>query len=308
MSYFVNVQQPWNRTNSYDNVSLVFTVEQDLLTELSGAGENDNFDFSAVAGGLMDRNIKNITLVKPTLWHSPLSYVLFPYHQLKLSRKVSVEKLSQLSRAQIPGIRVSWRYNDSVTPERNFLGQNRHFTQLANIVHESQHSHQLWRLVRESRDKLWLFKREKDCKKNMFVNEEALGEHLEDIAGGLNVTASSTVMAGVSEETLKAAAELYVYLIYCPTDKRKEWRDFYTNLLRKPLKTIILTLSSIMSQKKMMSNFEFNIASKIFTEISSLFDLKGRNIDQFLKMTAGNNNTDEDDITRLIGKLYVGYF
>ena len=114
-------------------------------------------------------------------------------------------------------------------------------------------------------------------------------------------------MAGVSEETLKAAAELYVYLIYCPTDKRKEWRDFYTNLLRKPLKTIILTLSSIMSQKKMMSNFEFNIASKIFTKISSLFDLKGRNIDQFLKMTAGNDNTEEDDITKLIGKFYVEY-
>ena len=150
-------------------------------------------------------------------------------------------------------------------------------------------------------------KREKDCKRNMFVNEELLGENLEDIAGGLNVTASSTVMAGVSEETLEAAAELYVYLIYCPTDKRKEWRGFYTNLLRKPLKTIILTLSSIMSQKKMMSNFEFNIASKIFTKISSLFDLKGRNIDRFLKMTAGNYDTDEDNITQLIGKLYLGY-
>ena len=142
----------------------------------------------------------------------------------------------------------------------------------------------------------------------MLVNEELLGGNIGGIGGALNVTESSRVLGNLTEETLRTAAELYVYLIYCPTDKRKDWRDFYTNLLRKTLKTIILSLSSIMSQKKIMSNFEFNIASKIFTKISSLFNFKGRNIDQLLKMTAGNDNTDQDDITQLIGKLYVGYF
>ena len=300
MSYTVKVQQPWNMTDSYENVSLVFTVEQDLLTQLAGAGETDNYDFSVAGGGLMDRNIKNITLIRPTLFHSPFSFV-FPSHYLKLSRKVSVEKLSELSRDQIPGMRVTWRYNDTVTPERNFLSKNEQFTLLANIVHQSQHSHQLWGLVRESRDKLWRVKREEDCRKNMFVNQELLGGNIEEIGGGLNLTVSSAVRDDVTEETLRAAAELYIYLIYCPTDKRKQWLEFYINLLRRPLKTIILTLSSIMSKKRMMSNFEFNLASKIFTKISSVFDLKSGHIDQFLKRTAENSNTD--DIIKLIGKL-----
>ena len=300
MSYIVNVQQPWNRTESYENVSLVFTVEQDLLTELAGAGETDNFDFSVAGGGLMDRNVKNITIVRPTLYHSPFAFV-FPSHYLKLSRKVSVEKLPELSRARIPGMRVTWRYNNTVTPERNFLVKNEQFTRLANIVHQSQHSHHLWGLVRDSRDKLWRVKREKDCKKNMFVNEELLGENIEEIGGGLNLTVSSAVLDDLTEETLSAAAELYIYLIYCPTDKMKEWQDFYRDLLTRPLKTIILTLSSIMSKKRMMSNSEFNLASKIFTKISSAFDLKSRTIDQLLKRTAENSSTD--NIIKLIGKL-----
>ena len=297
--YGVKIQQPWNKTERYENVSLVLRVEQDLLTELGGAGEKDNYDFSVAGGGLMDRNIRNITMIRPTLHHSPFT-VVYPGHYIQLSRKVSVEKLSEIRREKIPGMRVTWSYNETIIPERNFLSKNRYFIQLANMVHKSQDSQHLWSLARQSRDKLWRVKREKDCNKNMLINQELLGGTIEDIGVALNLTQTSSEVSNVTEETVGTAGELYVYLIYCPTGKMREWQEFYADLLRRPVKTILLTLSSIMSKKRIISTFEFNLASMIFNKISSAFDLKSRNMDQFLKMTAEHLNAS--DIIKLIGK------
>ena len=295
----MKIEQPWNKTERYENVSLVLRLEQDLLTELAGAGETNNYDFSVAGGGLMDRNIRNITMLRPVLYHSPFT-VVYPGHYLRLSRKVSVEKLSGIRRERIPGMRVTWSYNETIVPERNFLAKNRHFIQLANIVHKSQDSQHLWSLVRQSRDKLWRVKRDKDCKKNMLINQDLLGGTIDDIGGALNLTETSSEVSNVTEETVGTAGELYVYLIYCPTGKMREWQEFYADLLRRPVKTILMTLSGIMSKKRISSTFEFNLASKIYDKISSVYDLKSRNIDQFLKMTADHSNAS--DIIKLIGK------
>ena len=131
---------------SEPSLSITLTVDQDILTELGGAGEAGDFDYSSVGGGLLDRNVKNTTLVRPP-W-------LFPFqtHFIGLGRKVSIEKLSQLSRDKMPGLRVSWSYNTSLTPDRNYLSKNIHFIKLANIVHLSDST--VTQRVKEAKIKL----------------------------------------------------------------------------------------------------------------------------------------------------------
>ena len=302
VSYSVNIYQPWAETGGHDNVSLTFTVHQDIMTELDGLGAVTDFDYSSVNGnGNLDRTIRNLTILKPRNFHPS------HYHFVGLGRKVSVQKLSSLSRDILPGMRVSWQYNDTVKTDRNYLADNRNFILLANIVLMSGDKDEVWELVKETRGELMRAKTDKDCKKNMFVAEERLAENIGALGRRLKLNVTSTPVGNISEEVLNTAAEFYIYLIFCPTDKLKTWQEFYVSMLARGLKTLLLTLNGIISKHKLLSRLEYRLASKILDKIITVFDLKIKDIEFIVR----NHQMEEyetpvkQSVLKVVGKQSV---
>ena len=80
----------------------------------------------------------------------------------------------------------------------------------------------------------------------------------------------------MTEETLETAGEMYIYLIYCPSDSRTvSWSQFYRDLLtdHQPT-TILLTLARVLSKVKKTFRQEYNVANSMFLKFSSLFKLR----------------------------------
>ena len=74
-------------------------------------------------------------------------------------------------------------------------------------------------------------------------------------------------------ETLKTAAEAFIYLNYC-TISLESWLNFYKNLFQSGTPEILLTLNRIMRGPKSVKNRNFNsIAEKLFMNISSKLKL-----------------------------------
>ena len=74
-------------------------------------------------------------------------------------------------------------------------------------------------------------------------------------------------------ETLKTAAEAFIYLNYC-TISLESWLNFYKNLFQSGTPEILLTLNRIMRGPKSVKNRNFNsIAEKLFMNISSNLNL-----------------------------------
>ena len=74
-------------------------------------------------------------------------------------------------------------------------------------------------------------------------------------------------------ETLKTAAEAFIYLNYC-TISLESWLNFYKNLFQSGTPEILLTLNRIMRGPKSVKNRNFNsIAEKLFMNISSKLNL-----------------------------------
>ena len=80
----------------------------------------------------------------------------------------------------------------------------------------------------------------------------------------------------MTEETLETAGEMYIYLIYCPSDSRTvSWSQFYRDLLtdHQPT-TILLTLARVLSKVEKTFRQEYNVANSMFLKFSSLFKLR----------------------------------
>ena len=93
----------------------------------------------------------------------------------------------------------------------------------------------------------------------------------------------------MTEENLKTAANMFIYLITCP-ESIKPWILFYKDLFtNQSPDQILLTLNRIMKGTRTQQNTYFkNLASYFFKNLSNLFSKK---FDKNKRETKGKSNT-----------------
>ena len=149
---------------------------------------------------------------------------------------------------------------------------------LANIFHESNYgTDDIWRAVREAKSE---FPVSNECGQMWTLGNsdiETIGRLVEQ---KLNVTSTSTAFESISEEHLKDAADMFLYLYTCP-NPLKHWFIFYKDLLQNQSPDeIVLKLNRILKGgNSPESKYLKTIASGLFQRITTLFSLKYNQLD-----------------------------
>ena len=87
----------------------------------------------------------------------------------------------------------------------------------------------------------------------------------------------------MTDVILKRAADMFMYLIFCPEDT-KPWIFFYTDLFKnQPVDKIVLTLNRIIKSDISPKNEKFHlIASKLYSKITPILSFKSKDIQNMI--------------------------
>ena len=259
--YQVRIIQPWKDIER--PVSIVFQLEQDILTELTGLDEMGSSDWNFHK----DETNKTIEGSMPIGNRN--------YYYIYLTRKISNEEAANIRREKMPGMKVKWYYNDTVPVEKNFKSENRKFVRLVNILHLSPLSlEDVWQAVREAKY-LYIENISKYCKDQM-IKDSIVSERLDFIEAKLGLDSVSEVQENVSDSTLATASEMLTHLVYCHHHRRiQSWLQLYPDLLANySAKALVLTLSRIASKVTELDNkFEFVLAKRMLSKVWEVLEL-----------------------------------
>ena len=134
--YSMYIMNPLSGEDRLGNISLVFDIDQDLITEVKGyngvnyvLGTVYDHDYSYVSGEYIDRSEKTVTLKRSSDEN---------YYQIEFER--SILALASLSegREKIPGLRVSWAWSEAVSSQRRYRTENRQFVRLVNMLSKAR--------------------------------------------------------------------------------------------------------------------------------------------------------------------------
>ena len=103
----------------------------------------------------------------------------------------------------------------------------------------------------------------------------------------------------ISNETIEAAGEMFIYLYLCPKFNWR-WTNFYVDLLQNsPLDIIIQTLNRIMYTGKIKGDkYIFNVTKKVFLKVFDSFNI---NISMpYNKWHKGNLRSNETGKIKLV--------
>ena len=256
--YRVIFYKPWKDTAR--PISIVFQLEQDILTELTGQDEMDSLTWT------FHKDETNIT--KET------SMVNQQYYYIGMRRLISEEEAARIRREKMPGIRVSWHYNDSFIVENDYKEENRNFVRLVNILHHTSSLEEVWLAVREAKY-LYIENISKYCKREM-IKDSIVSEKLDFIEAKLGVTTMPEVEESVNDTTLTVAGEMMVHLVYCHSHRRiQSWLQLYPDLLTNySAKALVMTLSRIASKVTELDNkFEFVLAKRMLRKVWEVLEL-----------------------------------
>ena len=114
-------------------------------------------------------------------------------------------------------------------------------------------------------------------------------KNIDAIEDHLNMKSTEDIYVNRTNEDLKPAASMFLYL-NCRSYLLRSWFSFFTNLFQdKSPYQIVLTLNKILKVDLTSNNKEFkNIARKLFQKTSNLLSLKHK---QIKKMIHGFENS-----------------
>ena len=261
---FVHVPNYSYQYNPVSNLSRIFDIEQDLITQITGGWDRTYFHSSVLE--LLD-NQEN-RFVKEE--------IPFDLFYLVFDRFLTELDFSKLKRKSMPGMRTQWHYNGTVELGRDFRRENRNFVRLANIVHSVENHQTVWAAVKAVRLDWVIAGGEmafSGCGFNMAPQLE-VSRQLDQIEQRLQ-TQVRLETVDVTDEELSEAAEMYIYIINCPDSSWTQWINFYSALfLTHTPRSIITTLSRLIIQTKDHGEGpEFELAftlAKKFAEVSDL--------------------------------------
>ena len=174
----------------------------------------------------------------------------------------------------ITGMKLSWKYTDtagdlvnippdtvngikywkdSYKPTPNFIEdhRNKEFIRTANVFFEAINSSsiteaEVWQVVRNVHME-WLEEAKSSCENNM-VESKTVSKKLNSLESRLGFEKNTTPKFKnfLSPFHLRAAGEIYIYLLFCPTSDGIAWIEFYKSLIsRESSRTIMSTLLHI---------------------------------------------------------------
>ena len=98
-------------------------------------------------------------------------------------------------------------------------GKSRHleYVRLVNMVHMGKFiKNYIWEIVKTARKSFWLTNDPIACEDSVHLSDVNIKHLINVIQSELNINLTSTVMDNVAGETLETAADLFVYLSFCP--------------------------------------------------------------------------------------------
>ena len=112
----------------------------------------------------------------------------------------------------------------------------------------------------------------------------SVGNQVKDFIDKLGIKSTNYAQYdNMTDVILKRAANMFMYLIFCPEDT-KPWIFFYIDLFKnEPVDKIVLTLHRILKSKASSKNEKFQlIASKLYTKITTSLSFKSKDIQNMI--------------------------
>ena len=247
---------------SNENVTLYYEMEKISLQDLSSGLELYYFD----GYGYLKQEDKYITV---NITAPKKSY----YVNLD-RKKVQEEDLKTMKVNLMPGFKIKWSYENKEMKgkdEYSKWGNTVEFVKLSNLLHSKQNEVDfIWKIIKKIRmEYLNVFSANKDCDfANSFLSDLNIKENINNLHHEIKVEPSEIKSLDIDPSTLKSAAEMFIYLNFCPKLLViSPWRKFYRDLFVKHSPDMfILTLNRIMitsRNKEGMSNVPEHLLRKI---------------------------------------------
>ena len=119
----------------------------------------------------------------------------------------------------------------------------------------------------------------KVCKNGQidFNGAISVRSEVNEVMNMLGIKSKSYQYSNMTDGILTRAANMFMYLIYCPDDT-KAWIFFYTDLFKnQPVDRIVLTLNRILKSKTSQKKDTFKvIARKLYTKITTILSFKSK--------------------------------
>ena len=97
-----------------------------------------------------------------------------------------------------------------------------------------------------------------------FEQKDFLIKVTEELEKMLQIKSSETVYTNVTDETLKNAAKVFLYLSFCPGKDLLSWKEFFLNMFKNQPKMILLNLNRIlMNSNGFIQNSTVSIMDKL---------------------------------------------
>ena len=140
---------------------------------------------------------------------------------------------------------------------------------------------------------------------NSFLSENDMKNAIRKMEELLNTTGSYDIKENVNGTLLKDAAEMFIYLQFCPKPLTKSpWRDFYANLLMNSSpKLIISTLNRILKSSELETGNGKNVPEKLLEKIRENLQLQHKNIKIMTKDRDILVNKNDKEYQCMIGKV-----
>ena len=126
----------------------------------------------------------------------------------------------------------------------------------------------------------------KVCKNGQidFNGAISVRSEVNEVMNMLGIKSQSYQYGNMTDGILTRAANMFMYLIYCPDDT-KAWIFFYTDLFKnQPVDRIVLTLNRILKSKTSQKKDTFKvIARKLYTKITTFLSFKSKDIQNMIQ-------------------------
>ena len=225
-------------------------------------------------------------------------------YSFSLYRKVSKLELSSIKLRTMPGFKFKWFYNNNVEPDPEYVQTpvTAEFIKLADFVSKTRDDERenIWKHLRQVRmdyavqaESGWLPGKCDFYK--AFSSDEIIQMNIEKL---LNIKEikdlpKSNDVVNMEKSTLKMAAEMFIFLNFCPNQLfQSPWVKFYRDLIKdNPPKAIILALNRLLKTIPIENKSLYKVPNALLKKLLTLLDLQYENIHSLLNPQANLKNT-----------------
>lgn len=199
-------------------------------------------------------------------------------------RKLDEGSYGEWKNKRMSGFAMRWYFVDHSGQVVNVIAddiykdeqRNKEFVQIFNILQNAETADNAWQAVKKVR-KEWLELQQDRavsfCSYGM-VHHNIIEGFLNDIETLLNITrvSSPEYKGGISKSKLGTAAEMYIYMVTCPTSVTLAWRQFYKDLFTNFSERFILATVAQLSKAEVGENRRRSIPEELITLLDKILD------------------------------------